>query len=147
MKLSRALLERRDLTRKISRIKEEIESVLITSENEEVEEITIKSMFDQLRDKMAELEVLNLRIDKVNAVKLMEKLNSLKIADSKIDFLKKCRSKLLQGNDSMKYYSRVEIKEKKNISLSVINIELETIENFRKDLDSEIQEINWTTDI
>jgi chromosome segregation ATPase len=146
MKLSRALLERREITKRISRIKEEIEASLVTPDYEEVSEDSINKKIEEYIDDMYELENLNLKIDMANAQYLIGKLNSLRILDSKIDFFKKCRSRLINGSAD-KYYMRDKHTEKKNISIEEMNEQLEILESERNKLDSEIQEVNWTVEI
>lgn len=146
MKLSRALLERRELTKKIARLKEEIQASLITVEHESVPESEIEKKFELYDVLMIDLHQLNLKIDRANAHHLIEKLNSLRILDSRIDFLKTCRKTLISGNE-MRYYSRNEVKDVKNLPIDTVNRTLEKLESDRNQLDSEIQEINWTIEI
>lgn len=146
MKLSRALLERRDLTKKIARVKEEIQASLVTPEHQAVNEAAINLKFGHLNELMENLHHINLVIDRANAEHLTADLNMLRILDSKIDFYKACRKALVSDND-MRYYSRSEVKDVKNISVNTINNKLEELEEERKNLDASIQEKNWTIEV
>ena len=146
MKLSRALLERRNITKKIARGREEIESLLVTPQHQNVGEGVIEKMIEEADSNLDALLALNLKIEKANSQHLSDDLNKLRILDSKIVFMKKCRTKLISEND-MRYYSRSEVVEVKNIPVSSINEKLEVLETERNDLDAKIQEKNWTVEV
>lgn len=147
MKLSRALLERREITKKISRIKEEIQALLVTQEHERVSTESIENMMEQLNKEMEALKDLNVKIDRANSQHLLDKLNELRILDSKIEFYRTCRKILIEGSDSRKFYGIKEIKMYRNIQSESVNATLDSLEKERKEIDSQIQEINWTVEI
>lgn len=146
MKLSRALLKRRDLVKKLSRLKEEVLAMLVTSSNDMFEQSEIEQKLAKVDEKTIELESLNIKIDRANSINLMEYLAHLKVLDGKIDFYKKCRQTLLQGEENWRFV-KPEQAEKKNFNMDEMTRLLETLEEERSELDSEIQEKNWTTEI
>ena len=143
MKLSEALMERKDLIKKVNNIKEEITSNLVTREGFQLP-FDMKSLFTDYKELQTKLETLNLRIDKTNAAHLTEKLNALRILDSVMIFYKQCRKTLLSEHSSM---YREEPVYERNYDINRLNEEIELFEIERRKLDREIQSINWQTEL
>jgi len=143
MKLSEALMERKDLIKKINNIKEEITSNLVTRQGFQLP-FDMDLLFADYKELQAMLESLNLRIDKANADHLTEKLNALRILDSIMIFYKQCRKTLLSEHSSM---YREEPVYERNYDITRLNEEIELFEIERRKLDREIQSINWQTEL
>jgi len=145
MKIAEALMERKDLTKKISRIKENILSNLLTRADLAPKESYVMSLLIKYNKSMDELEKLNKAIDKAN-IKIQDELNYIKILDSKIAFYKEAGKKLLEGNSSY-MYSEMKAEIIKNYDIDLINNELEKLENERREIEKKILKINWETSI
>jgi len=143
MKLSEALMERKDLIKKVNNIKEEITSNLVTRQGFQLP-FDMDSLFVDYKTLQRKLETLNLRIDKTNAAHLTDKLNELRILDSIMIFYKQCRKTLLSEHSSM--YREEPIYER-NYDITRLNEEIELFEIARRTIDREIQSINWQTEL
>ena len=143
MKLAEALMERKDIVKKISRVTEEIMALLVTPAFEKVDSAVIKSKIGTHQDLVEALSALNVQIDKANVV-LIDKLNALRTLDSHIGFCKEIRAGLIGEKNRFRYS---ENEYSKNIELYFINDLLEAYEKQRRALDREIQGLNWTINI
>lgn len=150
MKLAEALFERKEKSKKIERLKEEVESYIITNESESVSEEWIEDKFQEIRQASNEFQKINVAIEKANASHQSENLNRLRQLDTLISFYSNLRKKLLgQDHNSRHIWSGEVDKEKKvkNYSYEKLIKKLEDLEKERKDLDKTIMKINWNIEI
>lgn len=141
MKLAEKLMERKDIVKKISRIKEEVTSNLITQiEFAPKDDSFIKTRLDELTTQTVKLQKVNKEINDSNAKYLSDDLNKLQILDTLINFYKNCRKAMLDRDQYT--YSR-ESKFKMNYDIESINKTLEDFESGRRELDKKIQKMNW----
>jgi len=144
MKLAEALMARKDLVAKINKIKELIKNNLVTRKDFQLP-IDMTAQFLQYRELQGELEILNKKIDKTNAQYLTDKLNELRILDSKIAFYKECNTALMSSETSWRYNDDITLQ--RNYDLNVLNSWLEQCEAMRRKIDREIQKTNWETEL
>lgn len=143
MKLAEALMERKDLVKKINKAKEEITSNLVTKEGFELP-LDMDKLFLQYESDQNNLMKLNTQIDKTNVI-LIDRLNRLRILDSKMAFYRECRKSLLE--DSSNRFYNENVKMTRNYDLNKANTRLDKLELLRREVDKEIQKINWATEL
>lgn len=144
MKLAEALMERKDLVMKINKIKELIKNNVVTRKDFQLP-IDMRAQFLQYQKLQGELELLNKKIDKTNALYLTDKLNELRILDSKIAFYKECHATLISNETSWRYGDEVTLQ--RNYDLNELASWLEQTEVMRRKIDREVQKINWETEL
>ena len=143
MVLAEALMARKDLVKKVERIKTLVSNSLITYKDMPAE-IDVNAKLSQYISLMRDLEILNTQIDKANSVNI-EALSKLRILDSKLGFYKKLSDSLT--NDSRMSFRSTEVEMVKNLSITEIEPIIEDLEIQRRDVDKSLQKANWTTEI
>lgn len=146
MRIAEALIQRKELVKKMNRLNEEISSVLITEEASTPDENFISSRIEKIITLSNELAELNLKINVANSKNLANELNELKTLDSLISFHQKWRKALLNPKDEF-IYSRGEKTYKANFSIDKMNTSLEDLEEMRRNVDRFLQRKNWEIDI
>lgn len=144
MTLAEALMERRDIIKKINKIKEEIRSNLVTKEDFQLP-FDMDKLFDDFMLYQNKLMDINTRIDKTNVKVINDKLNQIRIFDAIIMFYKECRKDILQDRGSGLY--REERRYVRNYDINQINSNIDEYEKIRRELDRSIQKINWKTEL
>lgn len=150
MKLAEALFERKEKSKKIERLKEEVNSYIITNESENVSEDWIDSKLKDIREASNEFQSINVAIEKANATHQSENLNRLRQLDTLISFYSDLRKKLLgqDHNNRSIWHGEVSSEKKvKNYPYEKLSKKLEDLEKERKDLDKTIMKINWNIEI
>lgn len=146
MKIAEALIQRKELAKKINRLNEEIGAVLVTEETSSPKKNFISSRLKNITTLSNELAQLNLKINNVNSKNLSEELNELKTLDSLISFHQKWRKILLNSKEDFTY-GRGEKVYKTNFSIDTMNTLLEELESERRDVDRLLQRRNWEIDV
>lgn len=147
MKLAEALIQRKDLIKEISRLREEVLNSLIAREDIKVEPIDISKKIKLISEKEAELHKLNINIDKANSKHLLEDINTLKILDSAISFWKSARDKVLHAEESFSSWGKSDVKYEVRMKLEDINDILTQYEKKRREVDRALQRKNWEIDL
>lgn len=146
MTLQEAFMERNDLKKKINRVNMELNTVIITEE-EETPQFSPQEKLDELIRLQEELLSLNVKIDKANIVN-SEKLHELRNLDALIAHFSSIRNHLLSWKRRQTLgYGDTVIQMKKNFDLGEITTKLETLETKRRDLDRELQKSNWKIEV
>lgn len=150
MKLAEALFDRKEKSKKIERLKEEVESRIISDESEAVTEEWVESKLQEIREASQEFQKINVAIEQANASHQSENLNRLRQLDTLISFYSNLRKKLLgqDHNNRSIWHGEVSSEKKvKNYSYEKLSKKLEDLEKERKDLDKTIMRINWNIEI
>lgn len=147
MKLAEALLERKELSKKISRLEEEVSSIIVTTDSDTYSEEAIESKLDEINILNSKLEALNISINKANAHHQAENLVGLQQTDRLIAFYQKLRNKLLNPREERGIWAGEGPKYNKNYSLQIINGQLERLEKMRTQIDRKIMKTNWQIEI
>lgn len=143
MVLAEALMARKDLVKKIERIKKLITNSLVTYKDMPID-IDLNEQLKLYTDKMVDLEDLNAKIDRANAVNV-DALSKLRVLDSKLGFYKEISDSL--ANDSRMSFRSIETEMVKNLNTVVVEKVIEELEIARRNVDKKLQKANWTTEI
>ncbi len=143
MKLAEVLMLRSDLTKKLKKLEEEIESSLFTFDKEEVsiQNTYIEDKIDEFNQVSQSLMKVNIEIDKANTG-IRDKIKQIQKLDRLIGFYNNLRKEILGKNN---VYMYKEIQKYPCIEIYYLNDLLESCEKSRRDLDKEIQKYNWET--
>lgn len=147
MKLQEAFMERNDLRKKINRVESELNTVIVTEEDQPLE-FDPKMKLKELVDLQDDLFRLNVAIDKANIVNI-EKLQQLRILDEKIKLYSNLRSTLLswKKHQTRGWAETTTIVMNKNFDLNEVTQILESLEQRRRNLDRDLQRSNWETEV
>lgn len=143
-KLSELLMNRKDLTKKVASIKEELLATMVTNKGPAILLETIETKFISYSSLMDELKDLNIKIDKLNARVNLETLAKIKILDSKLEFYSSCRKKVLE-NLGVEKHRFTDTSGQINYEVETINKKIEFTQEQRRELDKQIQSTNWST--
>jgi cob(I)alamin adenosyltransferase len=145
MKLQEAFMKRNDLKKKISRLFDELKSVLITEEGETLW-FNPEEKLQELVLAQNELYELNVKIANANQANI-EQLEHLKYLDEKIRTYTAIRSSLLENNRRHRFALESSTPVVRNLDINVINEALEVFEDERRQIDRELQKKNWQTEV
>lgn len=143
MVLAEALMARKDLVKKIERIKNLVSNSLVTYKDIPLD-VNIKDEMVKYHEKMDQLEEMNKKIDEANRVNISA-LSKLRILDSQLGFYKKLSEGL--SNDSRLSFRSVENEMIKNMDIKDVESIIESLEDARREIDKILQKANWTIEI
>lgn len=150
MKLAEALIARSALRGKLNDIQNRAIQSGKTSEGEKPLEDSL-SLVSEHEKLIYELENLVLKINHVNqssklnnGISLFDALVKRDHLDIHINMLKTLINKT---TEPMNRYSRSELKQEIHVDLNILRKKLEEITSERRNLEIEIQKINWTIDL
>ena len=146
MKIAEALIERKELIKKMNRLNEEITASLVTEVELAPAEGYISSRLADIISISTKLSLLNGHIATANAANLSIELNELKTLDALISFHQKWRKALLNTSEGF-MYGRGEKTYKTNYDIETMNVLLEKLEEERRAVDKTLQRRNWELDI
>jgi len=146
MKIAEALIQRKELVKKINRLNEEVAANLITAEEAMPAENFITSRLVEITTLSEKLSALNFSISEANAANLAKELNELKTLDSLVSIHQKWRKTLLGPKDEF-MYGRQEKVTKVNFNIDTMNVLLEELEEKRRTVDRTLQRRNWEIDV
>ena len=145
MKIAEALMQRKDLVSTLSRLKEDILSDLITTENRAPTKEYLTLKIETYLKTAEQLGELNSKIDIVNSKVLLDKLEEMRILNLKLSFFKELRTKLIESNDWR--FSSADNPIIKNLSCDEITLNIVDIEKQKRNIDRLVQKINWATEL
>lgn len=147
MKIQEAFMERNDIRKKIERVNSELNSVLITEEDQPLE-FSAEEKLKEINDLQEKLMKLNIAIDKANSVNI-EKLHRIRFLDAQITIFSNIRSILLGWKKiSTRGWSEQQIVTMiKHLNTKEISDKLENLEKERRELDRALQRSNWEVDV
>ena len=149
MKLATALSERSDLQRRMSELSGRLNQNAKVQEGEKPAEDP-QALLAELNEILGQLEALIARINltnsatKVGVLTLTELLARRDCLKSRIQIL---RSFLDSASARVERYSRTEIKINSTVKVRDLQTELDGYSKQLRELDEQIQELNWTTEL
>jgi hypothetical protein len=150
MKLAEALLERKSAKLKIDSLQERLEENALVQEGDKPAE-SPESLMAELRDALARLESL---IRQINAANNVVKLpNGVAVSDAIVrrDMLKLERQALERMTAAMSLrqhrYGRNEVKFVTTVGQAKLRQEIDRLSKEWRELDAQIQAVNWLTDV
>jgi len=146
MKLQEAFMERNDLKKKITRALSELNTVIITEE-EEIPQFDPQQKLQEIEILQDKLARLNIAIDYANQVNIPT-LHEQRHVDAMISHYTTIRNGLLAWKRKQTLgYGDTIIKMKKNFDLEEITKKLEKFEAEKRDLDRRLQKSNWEVEV
>lgn len=149
MKIAEALIERADIQKRISQLRDRLSNNALVQEGEKPSEDPIELMeeLDRLEKRLCEL-VASINLTNANTVTdgitvtemlalrdcLSQKLSILR------DFLNSASSKWMRSRGS-------EIVVKSTVNVAALQKQIDELSKQLRELDTQIQGINWTTDL
>lgn len=150
MKLAEALILRSDIQRKIQELRFRIRNVVKIQEGEEAAE-NPSDLFRELNDALEQFESLVQKINRTNSVTEYEQGMTITDALARREKLQLKRSVLSDVIDtaSIRYdrSSRTEIKFITTVEISALQKQMDELAKEHRQLDTRIQELNWTTEL
>ena len=149
MKLATALSERADIQRRLSQLQVRLNNNAKVQEGEEPAEDP-KALLQELNGMLQRLEWLMARINLTNSATLVEG-KSLTELLARRDCLSKrlsvMRAFLDNASAKTERYSQKEIKILSTVKVAQLQKELDADSKALRQLDEQIQSLNWTTDL
>jgi hypothetical protein len=147
MKLAEGILQRADILKKNEHIQNRIRPNLIVTEDKKPQEDPIK-LLAQLRSAIQDFESIVIRINKTNNKTMIDEKTQLMAALAKRDALKLLAEKLrsIQEAGQISHHSST-VNLKSTIDFAKLQVEIDQTGRAFRELDSKIQEINWTTEL
>lgn len=146
MKLQEAFMERNDLKKKITRALSELNTVIITEE-EDTPQFDPQKKLDEINTLQTQLEKLNIAIDYANQVNIAT-LHRQRYVDAMIAHYTTIRNALLTWKRKQTLgYGDTVIQMQKNFDLNEITKELEKFETEKRELDRRLQKSNWEVEV
>lgn len=146
MKLAEALLLRSDLQKKITQIATRIRPYMIVRNGVEPQEDP-KKLLAQLRNANQELEHIIVRINKTNMETYLQDGRSLMEGLAERDALKNIISQLRQIRQAAQISSQSYNDLRATIKISDLQSEIDQMGRAFREIDTQIQGINWTTEL
>lgn len=150
MLLAEALAQRADITRRIDQLRTRLTGVARVQEGESPDEDPA-ALLNEINDLLGQLEVLIRRINATNSRTLFEDVGTLTDALARRDVLAKKREILVSVADAaatrQDRFSRQEIKYVATMNVTQLRSEADEAARAYRDLDTEIQRINWSTEL
>lgn len=150
MKLAEALIQRADIQRRIEHLRERLKISVLVQEGDQPPEDpqVLLAELDRLLDR------LSLLIAQINHTNARTKLkNGMVLTDAlaQRDVLKLRHSVLKSAADTASrrttQYSRSEIRDVATVDVGAIRQQTDRLAQQHRELDTSIQEINWTTEL
>jgi len=150
MKLAEALLERKSLREKIESLRMRLgENVLIQEGDQPNEQPQV--LLDELNDALQQMEQLIKRINATNNIARLTDGSSVSEAIVRRDVLRMKREAIEQvvNSASLRHhrFGRNEVKFVLTVSTADLRQQIDAISKQWRELDSEIQAANWTTEL
>lgn len=150
MKLAEALILRSDCQKRIEQLKIRIQNNIIVQEGDSPSEDPIV-LIRLLKDTQKELEILIKRINRTNNNTQFEENKTLADVLVERDLLLERRNILANiatiASQREDRYSNSEIRKVSVINVSAIQNEVDNLSKEYRELDTRIQEKNWTVDL
>ncbi|GIP42391.1 hypothetical protein J45TS6_08500 [Paenibacillus sp. J45TS6] len=150
MKLAEALILRSDLQKKIQELRFRLRNVIKIQEGEEAAE-NPSDLFRELNGVLEQFESLVQRINKTNSQTEYGEGMTITDALARREKLQLKRSVLSDVMDtaSIRYdrSSRTEIKFITTVDISALQKQIDELAKEHRQLDTRIQELNWTTEL
>lgn len=150
MRLGEALTRRADLQKRIAQLTARLQASAVVQEGDAPPEDPAALLRD-LDDMSAELERLITTINLTNAASRMPDGQSVTELLSRRDVLALRQSVLRSAADAVAQasarYSRSEIRLTRQIDVAAVRREIDDLARERRELDTAIQEHNWTTEL
>nr|WP_076388717.1 DIP1984 family protein [Vaginimicrobium propionicum] len=150
MLLAEALAQRADITRRIDQLRIRLTGVARVQEGESPDEDPA-ALLNEINNLLGQLEVLIRRINATNSRTLFEDVGTLTDALARRDVLAKKREILVSVADAaatrQDRFSRQEIKYVATMNVTQLRSEADEAARAYRDLDTEIQRINWSTEL
>ncbi len=150
MLLAEALAQRADITRRIDQLRTRLTGVARVQEGESPDEDPA-ALLNEINNLLGQLEVLIRRINATNSRTLFEDVGTLTDALARRDVLAKKREILVSVADAaatrQDRFSRQEIKYVATMNVTQLRSEADEAARAYRDLDTEIQRINWSTEL
>jgi uncharacterized protein DUF6847 len=150
MRIGEALSKRADIQKRIAQLGPRLQSSAVVQEGDTPPEDPAK-LLAELGELTAELEDLITRINLTNAGSRLGTGETVTAALARRDVLGLRQSVLRAAVDavgaSQARYSRSEIRLARQIDVAALRKELDDLARERRELDTAIQEYNWTADL
>lgn len=150
MKLGEALTARADLQKRIAQLTGRLQASAVVQEGDEPPERP-ERLLAELREMTAELERLITAINLTNAASALPGGESVTAALARRDVLTLRQSVLRSTAEAVAAgnvrYSRSEIRMTRHVDTAALRKEVDDLARERRELDTTIQEHNWTTDL
>ncbi|MDB4727981.1 DIP1984 family protein [Saprospiraceae bacterium] len=146
MKLAEALLLRADLQRKIASLNARITPLLIIRKGRDPQEDPIK-LLAIMRKAIADLEVIVVKINKTNVITKLNDERTLMEALANRDALKSMVEQLRMIRRSAQLNGHSYDDMRTTVNVKNLQSEIDQTGRSFRELDSQVQGLNWTTDI
>ncbi len=150
MKLGEALTMRADLQKRIAQLTGRIQASAVVQEGDTPPEDPAK-LLDELLQMSAELERLITAVNLTNAASSLPDGQTVTAALAKRDVLAVRQGVLRSAAEAVTQaqarYSRSEIRLARQLDVAAIRQEIDDLARQRREVDTAIQEHNWTTDL
>ena len=150
MKLGEALTIRADLQKRIAQLASRLQASAVVQEGDKPPEDPAM-LLDELRQMSAELERLITAINHTNAASSLADGQTVTAALARRDVLTVRQGVLRSAADAVTgaqaRYSRSEIRMARQLDVAALRQEIDDLARQRRELDTAIQEHNWTTDL
>lgn len=146
MKLAEALLLRADLQKKVDQLTNRLKPVMIVQAGKIPQEDPIKLMA-QLRNSIKKLEEIIIKINKTNIVTALPDGRPIMEGLAQRDSLKTLIAQLRILRQSAQIPSYNANSMQNTIQLKDLQVELDQTGRAFREIDTQIQEINWTTEL
>ena len=150
MKLAEALVLRSDTKKRLEQLRARLGASALVQEGEMPPEDP-QVLLSELETLTADFERLVIGINRTNSSASIEGVGSLTVALARRDALD-VKFSVLSGfleaaSSRVNRYSRTEIKLVSTVDVATLRKQLDEVARSRRDLDSQIQGMNWTTDL
>lgn len=150
MKLGEALTERADLIRRLTALESRIASNVLVQEGEEPSEDP-QALLDEAERVADQLEELIVSINRTNAETTLEDGRTVTAALAERDVLgtrvRTLQRAISSATQGVHRYSLTEIKYERKVDITDLQSKHDDLAKRRRELDTEIQAHNWTTDL
>ncbi|WP_020566956.1 DIP1984 family protein [Neolewinella persica] len=146
MKLAEALLLRADLQRKITQLTSRITPVLIVRRNNKPQEDPIK-LLAQLRESVTKLQGIIVKINRTNVATQLADGRTLMEGLAQRDALKTLQTHLRTIRQAATIHGSSYSDMETTVSIKNLQIEIEQTGRSFREIDSQIQGLNWTTEL
>jgi|SRR5947209_3730935 len=150
MRVSEALVLRADIQKRIERLRERLTLSCVVQEGEQPPENPVELM-SELDTLVAQLETLIRQINRTNVSATVASGATITDALAHRDMLR-LRYSILEGvatkaSQRVERYSRTEIRLMPTVDVASIRRQLDDLAREAREIDTEIQAANWTTDL
>jgi hypothetical protein len=150
MRLSEALVLRADIQKRIERLRERLALSCVVQEGEQPPENPVELMAE-LDALVTQLETLIRQINRTNVESRLASGTTITDALAQRDTLR-LRYSILEGvaskaSQRVERYSRTEIRLMPTVDVAAIRRQLDELARRAREIDTEIQAANWTTDL